>query len=202
MAYLTKSRFQLGNQCSTKIYYDAFKDKYANTNSDNDFLKALAGGGFQVGELAKLYYENGISIEGSTDEAISRTNQSIKDGAKTLFEAALKFNHQLIRVDILDLTPNHIRLIEVKSKSCDGDNPKQFVNKDGSISSSWKKYVEDLTFQYTVAKNYFRSIGDDRPITPYLLMTDKSKTTSIDGLHSLFEIRTKTIENIVKSYQK
>lgn len=91
----------------------------------------------------------------------------------------------------MDFTTNHIRLIEVKSKSCDGDNPEQFANNDGTIGSSWKKYVEDLAFQYTVAKNYFRSIGDDRPITPYLLMTDKSKTTSIDGLHSLFEIRTK-----------
>ena len=39
------------------------KPEYANTNSDNEFLAMLADGGFQVGELAKLMYPDGVDIK-------------------------------------------------------------------------------------------------------------------------------------------
>ena len=50
--YLTKSRYKLGLECPTKLYYTG-KSEYANQNIDDTFLLALADGGFQVGELAK-----------------------------------------------------------------------------------------------------------------------------------------------------
>ena len=53
--YLTKSRFKLGLECPTKLFYTA-KREYVNNQNENSFLKALAAGGYQVGELAKLYY--------------------------------------------------------------------------------------------------------------------------------------------------
>ena len=56
--YLTKSRFKLALECPTKLFY-ADKDEYANNKNDDEFLESLAEGGFQVGELAKYYYDNG-----------------------------------------------------------------------------------------------------------------------------------------------
>jgi hypothetical protein len=38
------------------MYYQSHKEKYANLENEDEFLQALAEGGFQVGELAKLYY--------------------------------------------------------------------------------------------------------------------------------------------------
>ena len=54
--YLTKSRFKLALNCVTQLYYTGKKDVYADKNLDDDFLEALAKGGFQVGELAKYYF--------------------------------------------------------------------------------------------------------------------------------------------------
>ncbi|HEX5654940.1 MAG TPA: hypothetical protein VFX58_17815, partial [Chitinophagaceae bacterium] len=61
--YLTKSRYKLALECPTKLYYTGKKSLYYDTKVDNEFLKALAEGGFQVGELAKLYYPGGYQIE-------------------------------------------------------------------------------------------------------------------------------------------
>jgi hypothetical protein len=60
--YLTKSRWKLGLECPTKLYYTK-KPEYFDGRLEDDFLQALAEGGFQVGELAKLYYPGGINID-------------------------------------------------------------------------------------------------------------------------------------------
>lgn len=54
--YLTKSRFKLAVTCPTKLYYAGKPEQFADSHADNAFLTALADGGFQVGELAKLMY--------------------------------------------------------------------------------------------------------------------------------------------------
>ena len=57
--YLTKSRFKLAVECPTKLFYTG-KPEYANTNNEDAFLAMLADGGFQVGELAKFMYPEGV----------------------------------------------------------------------------------------------------------------------------------------------
>jgi len=52
MHYLTKSRFKLALECTTKLYYNDNK-QYANKAFEDNFLKELATGGFQVGALAQ-----------------------------------------------------------------------------------------------------------------------------------------------------
>ena len=43
---LSKSRFKLGVECPTKLFYTG-KSEYVNNNLDNNFLAALAEGGYQ-----------------------------------------------------------------------------------------------------------------------------------------------------------
>lgn len=52
----TKSAFRQALTCpaSMKFYHDS--DEYANQNNNDDFLQALADGGNQAGDLAKVYY--------------------------------------------------------------------------------------------------------------------------------------------------
>ena len=59
--YLTKSRFKLALDCETKLFYTN-KKEYPDERIDDAFLEALAEGGFQVGELAKMYHPGGIEI--------------------------------------------------------------------------------------------------------------------------------------------
>lgn len=84
--YLTKSRFKLALECPTKLYYTG-KDEYANTRHDNEFLAMLADGGFQVGELSKLRYPDGIEISTKkVDQAIAETTELLRQDNITLFD--------------------------------------------------------------------------------------------------------------------
>ena len=60
--YLTKSRFKTALECPTKLFYTDKENIYSNKKSEDEFLMALAEGGFQVGELAKHYHPGGHDI--------------------------------------------------------------------------------------------------------------------------------------------
>ena len=59
--YLTKSRYKIGLECPTKLFYTR-KKIYPDTKMDDPFMNALAQGGYQVGELAKHYFPGGHDI--------------------------------------------------------------------------------------------------------------------------------------------
>ncbi len=189
MALLTKSRFKLGLQCATKLYYDSFRDIYHNKSEGDSFLQALAEGGFQVGELAKFMYPGGVDIDTlDRQEAIRLTEEALERDEVTIYEAAIQVGHKFIRVDILRKTPHGIQLIEVKSKSCDGVEEGQFFGKKGGLDSSWKPYLEDVVFQYLVMQEYLEARGEKTLVFPYLMCSDKQKQATVDGLHSMFRI--------------
>ncbi|MDG1767399.1 MAG: hypothetical protein P8H98_11455, partial [Flavobacteriales bacterium] len=189
MAYLTKSRFKIGLECPSKLYYSSHPNEYPNSTEENPFLEALAKGGHQVGEMAKLHFPGGVEVKETTNQAaIERTQALIASGAKVLFEPAFLVGHRFIRVDILVLEENHIELIEVKSKSISGTSKAQFVSKkNAQLLSAWRPYIEDLAFQLQLIKDAFEE--DQRPIVASLMAPDKTKATDIDGLYSLFTIQ-------------
>ena len=139
MAYLTKSRFKIALACPTRLEYALDKERYHNADEADPFMQALADGGHQVGALAKLHFPDGEDCtERGTDAAFARTQQWLDAGETVIFEAALKAGHKFIRVDVLELTPDEIRIIEVKAKGLDGDDPGQFFGKRGGIDSGWR----------------------------------------------------------------
>jgi len=192
MRVLTKSRFKLGLECPNKLYYTHKEEVYANNKSSNPFLEALASGGFQVEELARLHYPNGILIEDDTDrtkynyeEKVIQTNELLKNENVVIFEAAFMFKNLFIRVDILEKKGNQIRLIEVKAKSFYSSNGlSEFANDKLKIDSKWKAYLFDVAFQQYVIKKSF----PDYQVIPFLMLADKDKSTSVDGLNQMFRI--------------
>jgi len=62
--YLTKSRFKQALECPTKLFYTKKETIYANTKQSDTFLESLAQGGFQIEELARMHYEDGVAIIG------------------------------------------------------------------------------------------------------------------------------------------
>jgi hypothetical protein len=192
MRVLTKSRFKLGLECPNKLFYTNKKEEYANTKSNNPFLEALASGGFQVEELARLHFPNGILIEDSPDpanydyfEKVAQTNSLLHQENVVIFEAAFMFENLFIRVDILEKKGNQIKLIEVKAKSFKSSNGlSEFANDKLKIDSKWKAYLFDVAFQQYVIKKSF----PDYQVTPYLMLADKDKSTSVDGLNQMFRI--------------
>lgn len=189
MKVLTKSRFKLGLECPNKLFYTN-KKEYANTKNEDPFLEALAEGGFQVEELARMHYSNGVLIEGNDwDYQLlwEQTQELLKQDNIIIYEAAFLIDGLFIRTDVLVKQGNNIELIEVKSKSFTPDDEYLFIGKRGGIISNWKPYLFDIAFQKYVMQLCY----PNWKIQSYLMMADKSKKVSINGLNQLFRICSK-----------
>lgn len=186
MRVLTKSRFKLGLECPNKLLYTN-NPIYANKKQEDSFLNALAEGGFQVEELARLHYPNGVFINAENYEyerAAELTLEYLNQENCIIYEAAFLVDGFFIRTDILVKKGNSIRLIEVKAKSFDSTNENTFLGKRGGIDGKMKPYLFDLAFQKKVAQTAFPEFQ----FTAFFMMADKSKTASIDGLNQLYRI--------------
>jgi len=179
---LTKSRFKIAHECPVKLFYlnDA---TYQNNKEDDSFLEALAEGGFQVGELAKLYFPNGTDIKSlDYDTSLSQTNELLKNENAIIYEAAIKFQNLFIRIDVLVKEGSRVKLIEVKAKSIDTEEENIFTTKKGEIRSGWKAYLLDVAFQNYVLSNAF----PDFEIENHLMLADKNALATVDGLNQKF----------------
>ena len=180
MKFLTKTLFKKGLECPIKLCVD-----YESSEDKNEFLDALADGGFQAEELSRLYYSPGVLIEDyDYANSLQKTRDLIKKPKSIIYEAAFKHENLFIRTDILVKTDNVIKVIEVKAKSFDSTMENIFKSKSGNIRQHWRTYLFDLAFQkYVVKKNY-----PEYKIESHLMLADKSKKASIDGLNQLFQI--------------
>ena len=185
----TKSVFKIALSCPTKLYYARHPETYANSNDENDFLAALAKGGFQVGELAKLYTHVDKDLHDVTDynDALAETEDLLKRNEVVIAEAAFAYKDMFIRADIVRKEGNRIDLIEVKAKSFNPDTESWMgkrPNTRNSINSEWREYLYDLAFQ-----KYVMSLAmPEYEIHSYLMLADKRRVADVDNLNQLFKI--------------
>ncbi len=182
MKVLTKSRFKLALECPTKLFYTGKKEQYPDQKLNDEFLAALAKGGFQVGELAKCYFPGGINIdELDYDISLEKTNTLLKQENCIIYEAAFKFKNLFIRADVVVKKGNNIKLYEVKAKSFDS-NKQELLTTKGEIVSSWKPYLYDITFQKYVICNAFPQFS----VNAFLMLADKNTPSTVEGLNQHF----------------
>ena len=189
---LSKSDFKLAQSCVTKLYYR--ENRYPETNDDNPYLAMLAEGGYMVEQLARLMFPDGVELQYGRDVAADweETRRLLEQDHVTLFEATLLSGRKQARVDILVKRGNHFDLIEVKSKSMDGDDldegplgPFRGKQKPYAIRAPWRPYLEDVGYQTQL----LRELYPDAVVVPHLLVVDKSKTTATEGLPGMFSIQ-------------
>lgn len=183
--YLTKSRFKTALTCPTKLFYTG-KPDYADASSDNAFLRTLAEGGFQVGELAKLMYPEGIEVDAlGHAAALEQTAALLQRDQVTIFEAAVSAANLFVRVDILRKNGSHIELIEVKAKSYDPGEAGFFTGANGKLRPGILPYLQDVAFQTHVV----RAAHPELRVTPFLMMADKTAVASSGRINQHFKIR-------------
>lgn len=188
MRYLTKSRFKLAVECPTKLFYTGKGKEYRDTMRENDFLAMLADGGYQVGELAKQLYPDGIEIEARDHaEAEARTLEYLRRDNVVLFEPAIRFGDFFIRIDILVKTDQRFDLIEVKAKSYNSLEP-GIEGKRGAISSGMLPYIQDAAFQTWV----LRQAVPDAEVRTFLMMPDKARHAPVEGINQMFKITSRS----------
>ena len=184
--YLSKSDFKVARTCATKLYYK--KLGYRSMKEEDEYLQFLADGGYMIETIAKLCHPDGIEIGFERGSELSRDETMwvlTTQDSVTLFEATLISNGKIARVDILKKHGSAFDLIEVKAKSVDtstDQNP--FRGKRGGIIPKWSPSLEDVAFQFLVLRELF----PESAIHPYLCLTDKSKTTSIDQIFAKFKL--------------
>lgn len=184
--YLTKSRFKLALECPTKLFYAGKTELYPDRKREDEFLQALADGGFQVGELAKLMFPGGIEIiSRGHDEQVADTTRLLQRDNVTLFEAAIRHGNLFARVDVLRKTGSQVEIIEVKAKSFDSTTYRGFRGARGGIDSGMRSYLQDVAFQRHVLGLAYPHLR----ASSFLMLADKAKTCSIDGLNQRFRIR-------------
>ena len=171
----TKSAFKEALRCYTGMYYYGCKS-FANQNNEDDFLQALADGGNQAGELARLYY--GIDKTTfvntlKTKDALDWTNRLMKKDKVNIAEAAFKWGRCFVRADIIEKKGKEINLIEVKAKSWEEGLPFQ---KDGETVSRIREYLYDLAFQKYVIQNALDEMYPNAhyKVCAYLMLANKS----------------------------
>ena len=188
MKVISKSRFKLGLECPNKLFYTG-KEGYVNKKNDDPFLMALASGGFQVEEYARMHYPGGVLVDGdyrttSYEDYVAQTNELLTRENVIIYEAAFLVDHLFIRADILVKEGNNIKLIEVKSKSHNPHDENAFVGPRGAVNTGWKSYLFDIAFQ----KHVVEQCIPNAMVTPYLLLADKTKVASVDGLNQMFRV--------------
>jgi hypothetical protein len=190
MKVLSKSRFKQGLECPNKLFFSNNSEDYHNMKKDDTFLQALASGGFQIEEYARLHYPNGVLIDAdysdtNYQELANQTAELLKQENVIIYEAAFYIDNLFIRTDILEKKGNTIKLIEVKAKSINPHDVYNFVGKNGGLVSGWKPYLFDLAFQTHVTKCCLPEFQ----ITPFLCLVDKTKTATVDGLNQFFRVK-------------
>jgi hypothetical protein len=180
---ISKTDYKVARSCLTKLYYRM--NKYPSAQDGDEYMELLAEGGYMIGSIATLLFDNAILVdEPDHDKAVALTKEYFKQENIILLEAAFESQGKFARPDILIKQGNTLTLIEVKAKSFDSTEGNPFRGKRGGIVSGWQPYLEDITFQSLILRELFPHFT----LICELMMPDKSKTTTIDNLHSLFAL--------------
>lgn len=183
--YLTKSKFKLGMQCPTKLYYVDKRETYANTSFNDPFLKQLAIGEFQVGELARWYKRGGEHVLTKNYEAAVEVTDKLLEREKVvIYEAAFRHQSFFIRADIVVKDGNDIDLIEVKAKfeTEEAMQTKATNKKSAGILEKWRDAIEDVAFQ----KHVIKLAKPNLKVKAHLMLADKTVVAATDGLNQKF----------------
>lgn len=183
----TKSAFKQALFCPASLHYYCDSDHYANQNNEDDFLQALADGGDQAGELAKVYYgisqgaKNDIDVL-DYDEALARTALLMAADEVNIAEAAFRWNNCFVRADIIEKKGNVVNLIEVKAKSWNKDNE---FEKSNRVVNKILPYIYDVAFQKYVIQN---ALGPEFEVKAFLMMADKSVISTAEYVNQHFRL--------------
>jgi len=130
---LSKSRYIRGVNCHKSLWLYVHK-KVEQIYSDATL--AVFARGTSVGELAQQYFPDGkmaVLEDYPGYESAQRTQEFIRDGVKTIYEATFIFDDTLVAVDILHHENGQWYLYEVKS-----------------TNSTKPEHIKDVAVQYYV----------------------------------------------------
>lgn len=115
---LTKTDFMFGSQCHRLLWWRRHEPDATELQPDR-VLQDLFDQGNLVGALARTRFGDGVLIDSraSRPARVQRTAEAIANGARVVFEGAFMVDDVFVATDVIELTDDGWRLIEVKSSS-------------------------------------------------------------------------------------
>ncbi|MBI5639806.1 MAG: DUF2779 domain-containing protein [Nitrospirae bacterium] len=133
--HLSKTLFMKGLQCHKALYLEKYSPELKGELDAN--TQQRMAGGHEVGEYAHELFPGGIEVpyDGlDYSEQLEMTQNEIRKGTKTIYEAAFSFDGIFVKLDIINKTPKGWDIYEVKAANDVKDH-----------------YLNDLSLQYYVA---------------------------------------------------
>ncbi|MCT7621807.1 hypothetical protein [Aliarcobacter butzleri] len=127
---LSKSQYIRGLQCHKSLWL--YKNKPELRDTPNQAQESLFNTGFDVGDLAKQLFPNGVEIEfdsSNFDGMITKTKELINNGCEVIYEATFKENGIFAMADILVKNQDSWDIYEVKAST----NVKEYHLNDASV---------------------------------------------------------------------
>ena len=115
---LSKSQYIRGLQCHKSLWL--YKHNPDLRDTPNNQTESSFNTGYQVGDLAKELFPNGVEIEFDSqnfDGMIQKTKELIADGVEVIYEAAFKENGIFAMADILVKNGDGWDIYEVKAST-------------------------------------------------------------------------------------
>ena len=188
MGNLSKSIFSLGFECPTKLYYRR-RPEYHSILIEDPFMESLAEGGYQVGEYARwMLCDDPLrdTIKTLDEEvAVAETLRRLKAPKATIAEGAFRAGDLLARADVIVKEEKVLKLYEVKSKSWDRNEAFWTKGNQPRLSAHWETYLLDVAFQ----KYVIEKACPELDVKAHLVLLNKEKVASVDGLNQMFPIR-------------
>ncbi|RLA78498.1 MAG: hypothetical protein DRG78_14945 [Epsilonproteobacteria bacterium] len=115
---LSKSQYIRGLQCHKSLWL--YKNRPELRDEVEESTESLFDRGYQVGDIAKELFVNGVEIAFDSDDfdgMIAKTKELIADGTEIIYEATFKENGIFAMVDILVKNGSSWDMYEVKSST-------------------------------------------------------------------------------------
>jgi hypothetical protein len=112
---LSKSRITKGLRCNKALWLQVHKPEQSVISEATKSVFAI---GTDVGILARDFFPGGeLALNGDRPDSgsVERTQELIRNGVKTIYEATFVFDHTLVAVDILTREDGAWKMVECKA---------------------------------------------------------------------------------------
>lgn len=178
MQPFTRHLFRSVCDCPTKLFYKRDPNTYPETQKQLPFLAHIRYNKRQLRRLLQLCYPNGVNIEHRNyKKSAEETSGRLTEDYTVLYNASFLQGNLFARVPLLEKDGRRVRLFYLKTKAFNPERHATF-DRNGRVHPRWRDYIRDVTYLVHV-------IGEAHPqwkIEPYLVLPDKTATTSIDCL--------------------
>lgn len=174
----TKHLFRSACTCPTKLYYKADPATYPEQQQQLPFIEHIRYNKRQLRLLLERLFPAATPIQRQNyHRAAEKTTRLLDEEYTVIFHASFICDHMFARLPVVEKDGGRVRIYDLQTKAFDPGRH-SMTGHHGNIHSKWKNYLIDLAFKLFVIKHNYPAWK----LEPYLVLPDRTATTSIDNL--------------------